>query len=143
MDRRTMLAGLGVGAIVSAMTGLELKAQTGEVSGGLVYELRTYHAAAGRLDELLARFRDDTMKLYARHGINSVAYWTPTDEPLKGTTLIYMLEHPSREKATANWQAFHDDPEWKKISAESDKNGKIVEKIESTFMVRTDFSPKI
>src|SRR5665213_2428097 len=142
MDRRTLLAGIGAGAIESAMTGFELGAQTGG-SNGTVYELRIYHAAEGKLDALLARFRDHTITIFARHGIKSVAYWTPTDDPLKGHTLVYMLEHPSRELATANWKAFHDDPEWKKVSAESEANEKLVEKVESTFLARTAFSPKI
>jgi hypothetical protein len=108
-----------------------------------VYELRIYHAAPGKLDELLARFRDHTDKLFARHGMKSVAYWTPVDEPQKGNTLIYILQHPSREAATANWKAFQDDPEWKNVKAKSEENGKLAEKVDSTFMSLTDFSPRL
>jgi hypothetical protein len=54
-----------------------------------------------------------------------------------------MLKHPSREAATANWAAFHDDAEWKQVSAASEANGKLVEKVESTFLKLTDFSPKL
>ena len=79
----------------------------------MVFELREYHAYEGKLDDLLARFRDHTITIFKRHGMESVAYWTPTDDPLKGKTLFYILKHPSREAATANWAAFHDDPEWK------------------------------
>jgi hypothetical protein len=75
--------------------------------------------------------------------MKSVAYWTPTDEPLKGRTLIYILEHPSREAAMANWKSFHDDPEWVKVSTASEVNGKLVEKVDSTYMRLTDFSPAI
>jgi hypothetical protein len=108
-----------------------------------VYELRVYHANEGKLDALLARFRDHTVEIFKRHGMKSVAYWTPTDEPLKGKTLIYILEHPSREAAMANWKAFHDDPEWVKVSTASEVNGKLVEKVDSTYMTLTDFSPAI
>jgi hypothetical protein len=75
--------------------------------------------------------------------MNSVAYWTPTDEPLKGRTLIYILKHPSRTAATANWKSFHDDPEWVKVSTASEVNGKLVEKVDSTYMTLTDFSPSV
>jgi hypothetical protein len=75
--------------------------------------------------------------------MKSLAYWIPTDEPLKGKTLIYILEHPSREAATANWKAFRDDPEWVKVSTASEVNGKLVAKVDSTFMTLADFSPKI
>ena len=112
-------------------------------ASGNVYELRVYHALPGKLGDLLARFRDHTMQLFERHGIKNIAYWTPTDEPQKADTLIYILRHPSREAATANWKAFQDDPEWKSVKDKSEANGKLVEKIDSTFLVLTDFSPKL
>ena len=115
----------------------------GETTADTVFELREYHAAEGKLDALLARFRDHTDTIFKRHGIVSVGYWTPTDDPLKGKTLVYMLRHPSREAATANWAAFHDDPEWKSVAAASEVNGKLTTSIESTFMKLTDFSPRV
>src|SRR5437868_8298032 len=108
-----------------------------------VYELRIYHAAPGKLGELLARFRDHTIKLFDRHGLKSVAYWTPVDEPQKSNTLIYMLQHPSREQAAANWKSFQDDPEWKSVKEKSEANNKLTEKIDSTFLALTDFSPRL
>lgn len=112
-------------------------------SSTTVFELRIYHVYEGKLGELLARFRDHTMKLFEKHGIKNVAYWTPTDDPLKGKTLVYMLAHPSREAATANWQSFRDDPEWQSVRDKSEANGKLVEKIDSTFLALTDFSPPL
>jgi hypothetical protein len=106
-----------------------------------VYELRIYHVVPGKLDNLVARFRDHTHKLFAKHGIKSVAYWTALDEPVKSSTFFYILEHPSRDAAAANWQAFQDDPEWKTVKAKSEENGKLVERIDSTFLTLTDFSP--
>ena len=108
-----------------------------------VFELRVYHATEGKLPELLARFRDHTDKLFARHGLKSVAYWTPVDEPQKNDTLIYILQHPSRETAAANWKAFQDDPEWKSVKAKSEENGPLTVKIDSTYMAYTDFSKKL
>jgi NIPSNAP len=144
MDRRTLLAGLGASAIASALTGLELQAQSGSVSGSEpVYELRIYHAMEGKLPELEARFRDHTMTIFERHGMKNIGYWTPTDDPLKGKTLIYIIEHASREQATANWKAFSADPEWKQVQTTTEANGKLVDHVDSTFMVRTPYSPKI
>jgi NIPSNAP len=105
-----------------------------------VYELRIYHAVPGKLESLVARFRDYTDKLFAKHGMKSLGYWTALDEPAKSSAFFYILEHPSREAATANWKAFQDDPEWKTVKAKSEKNGKLVEKIDSTFWTPTDFS---
>ena len=105
-----------------------------------VYELRIYHAVPGKLEGLVARFRDYTDKLFAKHGMKSLAYWTALDEPAKSSTFVYILEHPSREAATANWKAFQDDPEWKTVRAKSEEKGKLVEKIDSTFLTLTDFS---
>ncbi len=104
-----------------------------------VYELRIYHAVPGKLDELVARFRDHTDKLFGKHGMKSVAYWTALDEPVKSSTFFYILEHPSREATAANWKAFQDDPEWKSVKAKSEENGKLVEKIDSTYLTPTDF----
>jgi NIPSNAP protein len=108
----------------------------------VVYELRIYQAVPGKIEDLVARFRNHTMKLFADHGMKSVAYWTALDEPVKSSTLFYILEHPSREAAAANWKAFQDDPEWKRVKAKSEENGKLVEKIDSTFLTLTDFSPR-
>jgi len=140
-----VLKGIGAGAVASAVAGSQGMAQSTAMAGedSAVFELREYHALPGKLDDLLARFRDHTDALFKRHGLQSIAYWTPLDEPLKGKTLFYILKHPSREAAVANWAAFHDDPEWKQVSAASEANGKLVEKIESTYMKRTDFSPKL
>jgi hypothetical protein len=112
-------------------------------SSQVVYELRIYHAAPGKLAELLARFRDHTVKLFDRHGMKSLAYWTPIDEPQKSNTLIYILQHPSREQAAANWKSFQDDPEWKSVKEKSELNGKLTENIDSTFLTLTDFSPPL
>jgi hypothetical protein len=75
--------------------------------------------------------------------MRTVAFWVPSDEPAKSNTLIYVLEHPSRDAATANWNAFRNDPEWKRVQSASEANGKLVESIDSTFMNLTDFSPRI
>ncbi len=107
---------------------------------GPVYELRTYTCYEGKLDALKARFRDHTIEIFNRHHMKSIGYWVPQDERSK-TTLIYILEHPSLEAAKANWTAFRNDPEWKKVAAESEANGKIVQHVDSVFMDPTDFSP--
>ncbi|MBV9308120.1 MAG: NIPSNAP family protein [Acidobacteriaceae bacterium] len=105
-----------------------------------VFELRTYHTYEGKLDALLTRFRDHTVDIFNRHDMTSIGYWLPTDEPLKGKTLVYLLAFPSREAATKSWADFRNDPEWKKVSAASEANGKIVEKVDSIFLEPTDFS---
>jgi hypothetical protein len=140
MNRRDVLQGMGA-AMMLAASGME--AQGGAAKSEVVYELRVYHANEGKLDALVARFRDHTDAIFKRHGMISLAYWLPTDEPLKGRTLVYILKHPSREAATANWKAFHDDPEWIKVSTASEVNGKLVEKVDSTYMKLTDWSPAI
>ena len=73
--------------------------------------------------------------------MKSVGYWVPQDAPNSQNTLIYILEHPSRDDAKKNWAAFSADPEWKKVSEESQKDGRIVSKVESVFMTPTDYSP--
>jgi hypothetical protein len=106
-----------------------------------VFELRTYTAPEGKLTDLNKRFRDHTVRIFEKHGMKNIGYWTPQDEPRSQNTLIYIVAHPSREAAKASWAAFSADPEWKKVSAESQVNGRIVEKVDSVFMNATDYSP--
>jgi hypothetical protein len=145
MKRRTLLRSLPAVALLPTADWLPSSQEKGGSGSSTtrVFELRIYHAYEGKLDDLLRRFRDHTTKLFEKHGIKNVAYWTPTDEPLKGKTLVYILAHLSRDAATANWQAFRDDPEWQSVRDKSEANGKLVEKIDSTFMTLTDFSPKL
>lgn len=110
-------------------------------SKGRAFELRTYTANAGKLGELQARFRDHTLELLKKHGITNIGYWTPQDEPLSKNTLIYLLAHPSRDAAKKSWEAFQNDPEWKKVRAESEVNGALASKVESVYLEPTDYSP--
>lgn len=106
-----------------------------------VFEMRTYIAAPGKLDDLNARFRNNTNKLFVKHGMELIGYWTPTADPAAKNTLIYILAFPSKDAADKAWKAFRDDPEWKKVVAETEANGKLVEKVESVYMKSTDYSP--
>ena len=145
MKRRTLLQAIPAAAFLPATLWAASQSEKTNPTqaSSAVYELRIYHAAPGKLGELLARFRDHTIKLFDRHGMKSVAYWTPLDEPEKSNTLIYILRHPSREAAAANWKSFQDDPEWQSVKEKSEANGKLVDKVESTYMALTDFSPPL
>jgi len=110
-------------------------------AGKHVYELRTYTAPEGKLGELHARFRDHTIGIFNRHGMKSVIYLAPQDAPDSANTLIYVLEHPSREAAKKAWADFQADPEWQKVNTESQVNGRIVSKVVSVFADPTDYSP--
>jgi len=111
-------------------------------SFGDVFELRIYTTNEGKLDNLNARFRDHTVKLFKKHGIESVGYWVPTDGEKAKNTLIYVIKHKSRDAAKASWKAFGTDPAWKKVAKESQLDGRILAKRpESTYMEPTDYSP--
>jgi hypothetical protein len=103
-----------------------------------VVELRTYHAAPGKLDALLTRFRDHTLKLFEKHGMSSVGYWVPVEN--KDHLLIFLLAYPDKEARESSWKAFLEDPEWQKAAADSEADGKLVTKADSVFMQPTDFS---
>jgi hypothetical protein len=115
---------------------------TAPVKSSRVFELRTYTAAPGKLDALLARFRNHTVKLFEKHGMKNVGYWTPLDDADgKGTKLVYLLSHSNREEAARSWKAFIADPAWQKAKAESEVAGSLVAGIESVYLVMTDYSP--
>ena len=105
-----------------------------------VFELRTYTCFDGRLDALKARFRDHTIEIFKRHGMESIGYWVPADPEKSKNTLVYIIAHPSMEAAKKHWDEFRNDPEWKKVSADSEKDGKIVSHVDSVYMTPADFS---
>ena len=143
VKRRTLLQALPAATLLPASLWAAARQTNSSQGSAGVFELRIYHAAQGKLSELEARFRDHTIKIFDRHGLKSIAYWTPVDEPEKSNTLIYILQHPSREAAAANWKSFQDDPEWKSVREKSEANGKLVEKVDSTYLELTDFSPRL
>lgn len=106
-----------------------------------VFELRRYTATEGRLPDLEKRFRDHTMKIFERHGMKNIIYMVPIDGPEHNNTLVYILQHDSKEAAQKAWDAFRSDPEWVKARTASEANGKLTVKTESYFLAPTDYSP--
>lgn len=136
---KNLLAGAALFAL-GAVTMWLARPAVVEAQSPRVYELRTYHCMPGRLEALKARFRDHTTKLFAKHGMKNVGYWIPADAPASQDTLIYIVSHESREAAKKSWTDFGSDPEWKTVRDASEKDGKIVEKVDSVYMTPTDFS---
>jgi hypothetical protein len=118
-----------------------LLAADASADAGPVYELRIYYAAEGKLDDLNARFRNHTMKIFENHRMKNIGYFVP-EGPNPERKLVYFLEHQSRDAARQSWKDFGADPAWKAVSTESEKNGRLVSKLESTFLQLTDYSPK-
>lgn len=114
-----------------------------QMDDGPVYELRTYTATPGNLDNLLTRFRDHTMRIFEKHGMTNVAYWVPLDPELADDTLIYILRHDSMAAAQASWRAFGSDPEWQEVNEASNRNGPILDSVVRQYMSMTDFSPML
>ena len=106
-----------------------------------VFELRTYYAAPGKLDDLHARFRDHTNKLFTKHGMTMIGYWTPVEGTGTPNTLVYILAFPSKEARQKSWDDFKADPEWVAARNASEVNGKLVDKVVSVFLKPTDYSP--
>ena len=105
------------------------------------FELRTYYAAPGKLDPLLARFREHTLGIFARHGMENVGYWLPLTNT--ENKLVYLLAFPDRQAREKAWQEFGGDQEWQKVAKETEKDGRLVTKVESVFLTATDFSPPV
>lgn len=127
-------------AVITVMTTLLAQPATTQAE---VFELRTYTTNEGKLDNLNARFRDHTVALFKKHGMESIGYWVPTDEVTSKNTLIYVIKHASRDAAKASWQAFLADPDWKKVAKESQLDGQILAKApDSVYMNATDYTPE-
>src|SRR2546423_5809394 len=105
------------------------------------FELRTYYAAPGKLDDLHARFRNHTMKIFEKHGMANIGYWVPVEN--SENKLIYLLAFASREARNKAWRDFGGDPDWKAAQKSSEINGPLVKKVESILLNATDYSPKV
>jgi len=132
----TSISGCMIGNTITVEEEANAGAETDQV-----FELRTYTAAEGKFDDLLARFRDHTLRIFEKHGMTNVGYWTPQDEPLSTNTLIYVLAHPSREEAEQSWRDFSSDPEWQSVAEESQRDGRLIVGLERVFLDPTNFSP--
>jgi hypothetical protein len=133
-------AGYSLGRI-DGVPSAEAAALTEFQAANRVFELRTYTAPSGKLDALHTRFRDHTMRIFQRHGMTNVGYWTPQDTTLRENTLVYLLSHPSRAAADQAWRNFSADPEWQRVSEESQRDGRIVSQVVRMYLDPTDFSP--
>lgn len=106
-----------------------------------VFELRIYYAAPGKMEALHKRFREHTCKLFEKHGMTIVGFWSPQDKQQAEEKLIYVLAFPSKAAADKSWAAFREDPDWIRVKTASERDGKLVERVESVFMSATDYSP--
>ena len=132
-----MLMFVAVGAFLADRS-LNPKAEAEAQAMNHVFELRTYTADDGALQGLLDRFGGGETDLFEKHGMRGVGYWVSADAPASENTLVYILQHDSREAAQASWQAFGSDPDWRSMREAS---GRLVNNVESVFLVPTDFSP--
>jgi len=128
--------GLGVAAmlVMSMIHAVPSQAQ----KPNHVFEMRTYYANPGKLEDLKKRFRDHTITIFNRHHMKSVGYWEPQEN--KENYLVYILEHDSKEEALKNWSEFQADPEWKEVAKASEVNGKLVDHVVRVWLNPTDFS---
>jgi hypothetical protein len=132
---------MGAFAAGSLLTAHFMNIHEARAAGNRVFELRMYHTLPNRLVPLENRFRDGEVRVFEKNHMKFMGGWVPQDAPNHDNLFIYMLAHESRDAAKKSWDAFRADPEWKKIQAASEADGKIVEKVESTFMDPIDFSP--
>lgn len=125
------------GFVAGALTQSTLDAQP----AARVFELRTYTAPEGKLDDLHARFRQHTLRLFEKHGMTNVIYLRPMDAPASQNQLVYLLAHKDRDAAKASWAAFASDPDWQQVARASQANGPLTTKVESVFFTPADYSP--
>jgi hypothetical protein len=98
----------------------------------MIYELREYHAAEGKKEQLDDRFKNHTMDLFLRHNIEVVGFWQKKDEPL---ILVYLCRFEDEQQQCKAWKAFAADPEWKRIKTESEAEGPLTTQLISTLLV--------
>jgi hypothetical protein len=106
----------------------------------MIYELRTYESTPGKLPALNARFRDHTLRIFERHGMSVVGFWTYAHGGWSDQ-LVYMMKFDDMADRDAKWASFRADEEWQRIRAETTKDGPITTRIRSDILAPTDYSP--
>jgi hypothetical protein len=136
----TAAAVVGVAALAGAV--LAARAEKGEKQVDTrFFELRTYHVAPGKMQALNSRFKDHTLKLFAKHGMTVIGFWSPAKPEDADKTLVYMLAYPSKEAREKSWKAFREDPDWLAAKEASEKDGKLVDSVDELYLNPTDYSP--
>ncbi|MAF10074.1 NIPSNAP family protein [Candidatus Poribacteria bacterium] len=107
----------------------------------MVYEHRTYIIPPGKMDAILARFRDHTMGLFERHGIEVVGFWVTDIGERSYGELVYLTAWPDLNAREAGWTAFRQDADWIAARAESERDGPIVAQVDVKILDPVDFSP--
>jgi hypothetical protein len=107
----------------------------------MIYELRTYWAAPNKQDALHARFRDLTLGIFARHQMQVVGFWTPAPATEDSGDLVYIMAFPDQGALRRAWDAFRADPEWQAGKTASEVDGPLVDKLISTVLEPTAYSP--
>lgn len=105
----------------------------------MIHELRDYQAMPGRLNDLLSRFQDVTLPLWAGYGIRPIAFWTVLVGD-NSNRLLYLLEWESMAAREVIWVRFMSDPAWLVPRAESERNGPLIQRITNSFLQPTAFS---
>lgn len=104
-----------------------------------VYELRTYTAAAGKLDALNARMKDHAVPFLKKHNVSLHGAFVPVDN--KDNLIVLVVSHESAAARKANWAGLVADDAWKKIVAESESGGKLTTDMKALVLTATDYSP--
>jgi hypothetical protein len=106
------------------------------------FEMRTYTAHEGKRPDLVKRFQDHTLRLFAKAGIENIGYFIPTDP--NDNRLVFILAYPHQAMRDMLWEKFATDPEWLEVRAASEANGPLVAKVEQTFLeIADDLNPEI
>ena len=106
------------------------------------FEIRTYTAAPGKLPDLLTRFRDHTVTLLDKHGMNNIGYWLTEKVDANGQAqLLYIVAHPTEAGGKQHWGEFSNDDTWKTVKTASERNGPLTQKIDAIYLAPTDYSP--
>ncbi len=105
----------------------------------MLHELRIYHAMPGRMPDLNKRFETITLKIWEKHGIKQVGFWTVLMGP-SNQILYYMLEWENLAEREKKFTAFANDPRWLAARAETEKDGPLAATITNYILAPTSYS---
>ena len=150
--KKLMLTILSIIVFISLQSCDEINNPSVDKINHEIYEMRVYHTYDGKFEDILSRFENHTTRLFEKHGITNVGYWTTMNRDSASfadkfliqndgkRALVYIVSFKDMDSRNKSWEDFVNDPEWIKVYEESRIEGPIVKEIEQVFLNPTSFS---
>ena len=95
----------------------------------MLYELREYTAVPGKMPALIRRFKEHTLAMFEKQGME-VVFIGPTEfGDNSSNELVYIMRFESYREMQEQWATFVSNPEWQAVKEKSEVDGPLVAQV--------------